>query len=133
MIKLNRETVNLTSEVNELRKQKKVSTVKIRDLLASIKELRGQFQQKENIKDISSLTDIVPVNISVIRSQNSKHTKPLPFQVYHQNKLFSHGSSHSKMNSKSISDEVSTQLPSIIKHSQSYAGSMLEQSSLFGV
>ena len=108
--------------------------MKIRDLLTSIKELRGQFQDKENLKDISSFTDIVPVNISVIRSQNSKHTKPLPFQVYHQNKLFSHSSSHSKVNSKSITDEVSTQLPSIIKHSQSYAGgSMLEQSSLFGV
>jgi hypothetical protein len=86
------------------------------------------------MRDISSLTDIVPINISVIRSHTSKHSKPLPFQIYQQNKLQSFGSSHSKLNSKSIVEEGSTQLPSIIKHSQSYAGgSILEQSSLFGV
>lgn len=37
MVKLNRETVNLTSEVNELRKEKKVLTVKVRDLQSCIK------------------------------------------------------------------------------------------------
>lgn len=49
-----------------------------------------------------SLTDIVPANISVIRSQPSKHSKPLPFQVYHQNKLTQRSSTYSKLNSKSI-------------------------------
>lgn len=44
MVKLNRETVNLTSEVNELRKEKKGLTVKIRDLQSCIREMRGQFQ-----------------------------------------------------------------------------------------
>ena len=54
---------------------------------------------------MSSLTDIVPVNISVIRSQNSKHQKPLPFQVYHHNKALSNRSStYTKLNSKSIMD-----------------------------
>lgn len=78
----------------------------------------------------------MPVNISAIRSQNSKHFKPLPlpFQVYQHNKLLSQRSStHSKIISKSLADEGSTQLPSILKHSQSYAGSNGEQSFLFGV
>ena len=132
MIKLNRETVNLTSEVNELRKEKKNLSTKINDLLASIREIKSQLPDKENQKDVSSLTDIVPVNISVIRSHNSKHSKPLPFQVYQQNKITNRNSSHSKLNGKSIGEESSTQLPSINKN-QSYSGSILEQSSLFGV
>jgi hypothetical protein len=65
----------------------------------------------------------------VIRSQPSKHSKPLPFQVYHQNKLTQRSSTYSKINSKSIVEEGSTQLPSLIKQNQSYA----EQSTLFGV
>lgn len=39
MIKLNRETVNLTSEVNELRKEKKKLSIISRDLHKSIKML----------------------------------------------------------------------------------------------
>lgn len=90
------------------------------------------MQEKEN-REMDSLTDIVPANISVIQSQNSKHVKPLPFQVYQQNKFAQRNSTHSKYNSKSIMEEGSTHLPSIIKNSQSYSGSFLEQSSLFGV
>ena len=132
MIKLNRETVNLTSEVNELRKEKKLLTTRMNELQSYIGEVSLHFPDKENPKDISSLTDIVPVNISVIRSQNSKHAKPLPFQLYQQNKASHRGSTYSKLNAKSIIDENSTQLPSINKN-HSYSASVLEQSSLFGV
>lgn len=40
MVKLNRETVTLTCEVNELRKEKKTLGVKLKALLTSIREYK---------------------------------------------------------------------------------------------
>lgn len=40
MIKLNRETVGLTCEVNELRKEKKTLGFKIKELQNSVKDLK---------------------------------------------------------------------------------------------
>jgi hypothetical protein len=126
MVKLNRETVNLTSEVNELRKEKKFLATRIKDLQASLRELQEQFHEREKDKENEqSLTDIIPANISVIRSQPSRHSKPLPFQVYHQNKLTQRSSTYSKINSKSIVEEGSTQLPSIVKQNASQTGSFI--------
>ena len=136
MIKLNRETVNLTSEVNELRKEKKNLLSKIKELQLFIKDIKQYFTEnnvKENIN--SSIAEIVPGNISAIRSSPSNYNSPklLPFQLYHQNKSTIRNSNHEKIVTKSIAEENSTQLPSIIKNSNSYSGSIFEQSSLVGV
>jgi hypothetical protein len=40
MIKLNRETVSLTWEVNELRKEKKILGIKVNEIETNIKELK---------------------------------------------------------------------------------------------
>jgi regulator of replication initiation timing len=126
MIKLNGETVKLTSEVNELRKEKKNLISKTKQLQLNIKDIRTHFTEKNVKENANSITEFVPGNISAIRSENSKHQSPklLPFQLYHQNKPSQRTSIHSKMQAKSIAEENSTQLPSIIKNSQSYSGSI---------
>jgi len=40
MVKLNRETVSLTCEVNELRKEKKTLGIKLKELLSCINEIK---------------------------------------------------------------------------------------------
>ena len=129
MVKLNRETVTLTCEVNELRKEKKTLGVKVKNLMASIRELKDNEGYKENN---SSMQDIVPTNISMIRKQVSKYSmsqKSLPFHAYHHSK--NNTRSHLKACSKEI-EESSTQLPSLLpsmlKHSLSGG-----DSALFGV
>lgn len=69
MVKLNRETVSLTWEVNELRKERKSLAIKIKELQSSIGELKEPETCKENCSD----ADIVPANISIIKRQVSKH------------------------------------------------------------
>lgn len=63
MIKLNRETVSLTCEVNELRKEKKTLSIKLKEIQTCIKDL----QETEIFKENNSVQDIIPVNISIIR------------------------------------------------------------------
>jgi hypothetical protein len=127
MIKLNRETVSLTCEVNELRKEKKKYTAKIKELKQYINDLNDWDSNKENpMNTKAKLTlshhddEIVPANISIIRSRPSKHLnsvssreKLLPFQLYHSNKMSKH-SYHSRNYTKGDFDESSTQLPSLL-------------------
>lgn len=159
MIKLNRETVSLTCEVNELRKEKKKLNTKITELKRFIEELsEGKDLAKDYVKTLeknnvpssrklnrSSINsdtpleeEIVPTNISIIRSKPSKHLasvpskeKLLPFQVYHKSK--SKPSLHSKQYAKSYFEESSTQLPSILP-SLIKGGSIIDDGSgLFSV
>ena len=65
--------------------------------------------------------DIVPANISIIRSKPSKHMqiisgreKLLPFQLYHNNKISKHSYHNSRNMTKGDFDESSTQLPSLL-------------------
>lgn len=63
--------------------------------------------------------DIVPANISIIRTKPSKHQsvhKLLPFQLYHSNKKSKHQDSsiHNRTYTKGDLDESSTQLPSLL-------------------
>ena len=133
MIKLNRQTVSLTSEVNELRKEKKNLQSKIKELQGSIKKTKQHLPQFMKENKHSSIAEMVPGNISAIRSAPSNYNSPklLPFQVYHQNKSTIRSSIHSNVVAKSTGEENSTQLPSIIKNSN--YGSIFQQSSLVGV
>ena len=48
------------------------------------------------------MTEIVPGNISAIRSSQSNSPKLLPFQLYHQTKSTIRTSGHEKIITKSI-------------------------------
>lgn len=145
--------------MNELRKEKKKLNTKITELKRVIEELsEGKDSGKEYIKGLgksnthssrkinrSSINsdtpleeDIVPANISIIRSKPSKHLatvpskeKLLPFQAYHKSK--SKPSLHSKQYAKSYFDESSTQLPSILPSLIKGGSIMDDGSGLFSV
>ena len=51
MVKLNRQTVTLTWEVNELRKEKKTLAIKVKELQSCIGDLREPEVSKENCSD----------------------------------------------------------------------------------
>jgi hypothetical protein len=85
--------------VNELRKEKKTLSIKLKEIHTCIKDLKENEVFKEN----SSVQDIIPANISIIRKEASKHHsshKLLPFQAYHHNKSFNKYSTHSKQAGK---------------------------------
>lgn len=56
MIKLNGETVKLTSEVNELRKEKKNLISKTKQLQLNIKDIRTHFTEKNVKENANSIT-----------------------------------------------------------------------------
>lgn len=148
MIKLNRETVSLTCEVNELRKEKKKLGTKIKELKHYIYDLSDYDIQKENRPGKAHHIgddEIVPANISIIRSKPSKHIsnigntnrdKMLPFQIYHQNKTNlskQYSYHHSRAYTKGDFDESSTQLPSLLPSILKNNSISEESSRLFNV
>ena len=86
LIKANYETINLTSECNELRLERNRLMEKLKEIQERMRKATEEYELASENRNIQALVEIFPqsLNISTIPKKKGKPASKLPFEKYEE-------------------------------------------------